>query len=95
MDALEDLRKGFLAKYENTPKYKFGVQIPTSFAHALRLDKLNGNNLWQEAIHNEMDQLREYNTFRVPTRKDDLSEYQRIPSTWFSIASLMVDERGD
>jgi hypothetical protein len=54
MDALEDLRKGFLAKYENAPKYKFGVQIPTSIAHALRFDKLNGNNLWQEAIQNEM-----------------------------------------
>jgi hypothetical protein len=25
VEALEDLRKGFLAKYENTPKHKFGV----------------------------------------------------------------------
>jgi hypothetical protein len=25
MDALEDLQKGFLAKYENTKKYKFGI----------------------------------------------------------------------
>jgi hypothetical protein len=53
VESLEDLR-GFLAKYENAPKYIFGVQIPTSIAHALRLDKLNGNNLWQEAIQNEM-----------------------------------------
>jgi hypothetical protein len=76
---LEDFRQSFIAKYENTPKYKFGVQIPCSISHALKLDKLNGNNLWQEAIQKEMDQLREYNTFRVPTTKDDLSKYQQIP----------------
>jgi hypothetical protein len=36
------------------------------------VDKLNGNTLWQEAIQREMDQLREYQTFRIPTEKDDL-----------------------
>jgi hypothetical protein len=79
MDALEDLRQGFIAKFENTPKYKFGVQIPTSISHALRLDRMNGNNLWQEAIKKEMDQLKEYKTFRLPTDGDDLSTYQQIP----------------
>jgi hypothetical protein len=79
VDAVEDLRRAFIAKYENTPKYKFGVQIPTSISHALRLDKLNGNDLWKEAIQKEMDQLKEYNTFRVPTEKDDLGKYQQIP----------------
>ena len=78
-DQVEDLRKVFVAKYENTPKYKFGVQIPTSIPHALRLDKLNGNKLWEEAIQKEMDQLTEYKTFRLPTEKDDLAAYQRIP----------------
>jgi hypothetical protein len=62
LDEVEDLRRAFTAKYEKTPKYKFGVQIPTSISHALRLDKLNGNNLWQEAIQKEMDQLKEYQT---------------------------------
>jgi hypothetical protein len=57
LTAMEDLRKAFVAKYENTPKYKFGVQIPTSISHALRLDKLNVNNFWQEAIQKEMDLL--------------------------------------
>jgi hypothetical protein len=55
------------------------VQIPTSISHALRLDNLNGNNLWQEAIQKEMDQLKEYQTFRVSTNKDDLDTYQQIP----------------
>jgi hypothetical protein len=35
--------------------------------------------MWQEAIKQEMDQLKEYNTFRVPTDKDNLSTYQQIP----------------
>jgi Reverse transcriptase (RNA-dependent DNA polymerase) len=43
------------------------------------LDKLNGNDLWQEAIQKEMDQLKEYKTFRLPTGKDNLSTYQQIP----------------
>jgi hypothetical protein len=37
IEAVEDLRQAFVAKFENTPKYKFGVQIPTSISHALRL----------------------------------------------------------
>jgi hypothetical protein len=78
-DEIEDLRHAFISKFENTPRYKFGVQIPASISHALKLDKLNGNNLWAEAIQKEMDQLQEYNTFRVPTEKDDLSKYQQIP----------------
>ena len=79
LEEVEDLRRAFTAKYENTPKYKFGVQIPTSISHALRLDKLNGNNLWQEAIQKEMDQLKEYQTFRLSTDQDDLTTYQQIP----------------
>jgi hypothetical protein len=76
---VEDLRQAFVAKYENTPKYKFGVQIPTSISHALRLDRLNGDDQWGEAIKREMDQLKEYKTFRLPTNGDDLSTYQQIP----------------
>jgi hypothetical protein len=57
----------------------FGVQIPTSISHTLRLDKTNGNNLWKEAIDKEMAQLKDYKTFRKPTDKDDLSTYQQIP----------------
>jgi Reverse transcriptase (RNA-dependent DNA polymerase) len=78
-DVLEDLRNAFIAKYENTPKYKFGIQIPSSIKHALLLDKLNGNDLWREAIQTEMDQLKDYETFRETKEDDDLSKYQQIP----------------
>ena len=30
------------------PKYKFGVEVPRSVKHALLLDKMNGNHLWEE-----------------------------------------------
>jgi Reverse transcriptase (RNA-dependent DNA polymerase) len=55
------------------------VQIPALIEHALKLDKLNGNNLWQEAIQKEMNQRRECKTFRTPTEKDNLAKYQQIP----------------
>jgi hypothetical protein len=45
LEEFEDLRRAFISKFENTPKYKFGVQMPASISHALRLDKLNGNQL--------------------------------------------------
>jgi hypothetical protein len=79
LDEMEDMRKAFLARYEKSPKYKFGVQIPTSISHALRLDKLNGNNLWQEAIQKEMGHLAEYQTFWTATEEDNLGTYQLIP----------------
>ena len=28
-------------------KYKYGIQVPTEYAHALESDKQNGNNLLQ------------------------------------------------
>ncbi len=29
---------------------KFGVKVPTSVDHALKIDKCNGNTLWADAI---------------------------------------------
>jgi hypothetical protein len=82
-DEFEDLRRAFIAKFENTQKYEFGVQIPVSISHALRLDKLNGNKLWEEATKQEMDQLKDYKTFHVPKENDNLSTYQQIPYHMF------------
>jgi hypothetical protein len=49
IDSVQDLRRAFISKYENIPKYKFWVQIPKSISHALRLDRLNGNHLGHDA----------------------------------------------
>ena len=43
-------------------KYQFGVQVPRSYKEALKLDKANGNTLWQDAIQKELDQIIAYNT---------------------------------
>jgi hypothetical protein len=56
-------RKGFVAKEELVPKHKFGVEVPKNVRQALELDRINGNNLWYEAIQREMTQLLDYRTF--------------------------------
>jgi hypothetical protein len=78
-DRLETLTKAFNAKLNALPRYKFGIQLPTNAKHALLLDRLNGNNLWAEAIAAEMKQLKQYSTFRRARPSESLHEYQRIP----------------
>ncbi len=41
------------AKYWRTT-YKFGIRIPKSLEEAVRIDRENGNRLWQDAIEKEM-----------------------------------------
>ena len=45
-------------------RYKFGVRLPRNYAEALRLDQANGNTLWADAVKTELDQIRDYDTFR-------------------------------
>lgn len=66
------------AKNADTRRFKFGIEIPRSVAHALWLDKRNGNNLWKEAIEKELKQIFDYKTFRRATGKDDLAQYKLI-----------------
>jgi hypothetical protein len=37
---------------------KFGIEVPTSVAHAYELDCLNGNTLWADGIAKEMNDVR-------------------------------------
>jgi hypothetical protein len=58
-------------------KYKFGIQVPKN---AIKLDKKNGNNLWEEAIKTELKQLTDYETFIVLDSGEDIPKgYQKIP----------------
>jgi len=34
--------------------HKYGIEIPTSLAHAKRIDERNKNTLWSDAINKEM-----------------------------------------
>ena len=49
-----------------------GVELPTSVAHAKKLDEINSNNLWMDAISREME------TMNVDS--DVLEDGAKIPS---------------
>jgi hypothetical protein len=52
-----------LKSYRRDPSWKFGVLVPCNHAHAVSLDKANGNTKWQDAEATEKSQLMEYNIF--------------------------------
>jgi hypothetical protein len=52
-----------LRSFRTAPKYKYGYEIPRDYAHALVLDRRNGNTKWADATSLEMGQLFEYQTF--------------------------------
>jgi hypothetical protein len=65
------------------PKYKFGIQVPRNVKEAIRLDKENGNTLWQDAMQAEIKQLLDFKTFQIlpkgETTFPDMAKYQYVP----------------
>ena len=61
------------------PKYKFGIQVPRTKKEALRLDEMNNNTLWQDAMATEAGALMAESTFREPKPGEDLSGHQFVP----------------
>ena len=60
--------------------YKFGVQVPNSTQDALRLDSLSEEKLWHKAIEAELQQINEYETFRILEENEPIPPgYKRIP----------------
>jgi hypothetical protein len=76
---LNEKRKVLAAQTYRAPRFKFGVQLPASVRDAIRLDELNGNTLWQDAMKTELDQINSYETFRLPPDDYDWTGYSRIP----------------
>ena len=59
---------------------KFGVEVPQSTNHALKIDEIDGTNLWKEAMETEINQLQEYNTFIVLGENEPVPKgYKKIP----------------
>ena len=57
--------------------FQFGIEVPTSVADAIRIDRKNGNTLWQDAIKAEMDTVSV--AFRVLEEDEVIPPgYQRI-----------------
>ena len=63
-----------------TPKYKFGVEVPRNVKHALEIDKANGNTAWMDAMMLEINQLNDYETFKcIPEDGKVPFGFKRIP----------------
>ena len=54
--------------------HKYGIEVPTSIAHALRLDEENGNTFWCDAVNLEMS--------NVGVAFEVLKPGQRAPPGW-------------
>ena len=79
-----------LRSYRTAPQFKYGFEVPRDYAHAVQLDKRNGNTKWQDAIKLEMSQLDEYNVF------EDRGKNIPIPSDYKKIrVHLVFDVKHD
>jgi hypothetical protein len=72
-----------LRSHRLRPKYKYGVQVPRSHNEAVWIDDKNGNTCWQSAEKVELDQLREYETFK------DLGKGAAVPAGFKKIPCHM------
>jgi hypothetical protein len=52
-------------RFDNSPRFKFGIQLPRSVKEAYELDKKNGNTKWADAITLQVAQQLDYKTFKV------------------------------
>ena len=68
-----------LRKFNNKPKYKFGVRLPRSAKEAYDIDKANGNTLWADSMKLEVDALHKYDTFIDKGKINHFEGYKKIP----------------
>ena len=62
--------------------HKYGIEIPTSIAHARGIDTKNGNNFWMDAITKEMTNVGI--TFTI------LDEDKKAPPGWTKASGHLV-----
>ena len=67
------------SRFHGQSLFQFGVEVPRNVAHALYLDKVNGNSLWADAITKELGEINMFKVFRAVLESDNLDEYQKIP----------------
>ena len=77
---LSVLRAMAAKRGDYAPKFKFGVQVPTSPRNALELDRRNKDTLWKESMDKELKQINDYKTFIILEAHEPLPPgYKRIP----------------
>jgi hypothetical protein len=63
-------------------KFKYGIEVPRNVSHALQLDRINKNQLWNDAIKKEMDSLIRMECFEFHKEKFvPIGEYQKTSLT--------------
>ena len=62
--------------------YQFGIEVPSTVAEAIQIDRKNGNTLWQDAIKTEMDTVSI--AFRV------LDDDEEIPPGYQQISCHLI-----
>ena len=53
-----------LCSFNTAPRYKYGFEVPRSYAHAIRLDEQSKTTCWKDAVALELQQIDEYQTFK-------------------------------
>ena len=82
-------------KSPNIPKFKFGTQIPNNPHHAYKLDKVNNDKGWEDAMNSEVKSINKHQTFII-LRGDELLPgwYQKIPYHYVFDAKLDNRKKG-
>ena len=90
LDKMFTINKAKFRQHQRKPKFKYGVEIPRDYADAVRIDKENGNNLWQDATELEMDLMQKYKVFK------DVGKHAPIPKDYKNIrVHLIYDVKHD
>ena len=62
---IRTLKKSKYRHAKASREYKHGWEVPRDYAHALQLDIQNGNNKWKDATDLEIEQIKEYQVFKI------------------------------
>ena len=74
------LKRAYATKASSGPNMKFGIEVFKNYKDAQRLDQVNGNKLWEEAIATELNQINSYNTFKDHVMNTPVPKYyKRVP----------------
>ena len=57
------VKQAKLHSLKQSPKYKYGFEVPKNYADTERLDRNNDNDNWKKANKLEHEQLKEYDVF--------------------------------
>jgi len=62
-DVMNNIRQVYKAKVDKIPKFHFGVEVPRNPTHAALLDKVNENDLWENATKKELGSINKHEVF--------------------------------